>query len=107
MNQMSTEREAKGKKHLHTARAAYKASGGIVDSGTHDDMAKERAAAASGRDKAYGGGKGERLPEQRDETSRPGFHSGRPHPPKHVLGGDEFDHASNGGTLDAQNAVRK
>jgi hypothetical protein len=68
----------------------------------HDDAARERVISGSHKDKKPV------LAVQQEQASTKGHHSGRPHPPSCSAGGEDFaEGASNGGELNAQNAVRK
>jgi hypothetical protein len=100
------QREARGQECLDSARKAHlEAAGAPSLAPTHDDAVRERVVSGSSGSKS--GHKRPVLAAQQEVASTKGHHNGRPHPPAMKMGGDENDHAENGGELNAQNAVRK
>jgi hypothetical protein len=98
---MDTQQEKSGAKHLATAKANLQGRTGESKAQRSSDAVKEAIKTRSAGTKS--GNTPEALVKQQEQASVKGHHSGRPHPPKFVMGGDENDHASNGGTTNAVN----
>jgi hypothetical protein len=105
-NPAADQREKNGQKHQEAARAGlFVSTYEPSEAPDLDDAVRERVVSGSSSSKS--GSKKPDVSKQQEVASVKGHHNGRPHPPKMKMGGDENDHASNGGELNAQNAVRK
>jgi hypothetical protein len=105
-NPAADQREARGQKCQEAARAGlFGSTHEVSEAPDHDDAVRERIVSGSSGSKS--GNKKPDVSKQQEAASVKGHHSGRAVPSKMKMGGDEFDHASNGGELNAQNAVRK
>jgi hypothetical protein len=106
MSDQQKQREQRGAQHLKDARKAHLESAGAPSlAPNHDNAVTEAIKTRSVGTK--GSGKAEALVPQVKASSTKGHHSGRKHPVAEKAGGFDYAGASNGGDLNAQNAVRK